>query len=109
MNFDLQPGDLWPDEPLVRQFRGRKRLLVVSGASPSWLENARERAAMLRDYDLELLEAPAEDGHAFRAVLVGKDGTLKAIYGADFEWDAVFGLIDTMPMRQQEVARRRRD
>ena len=41
--------------------------------------------------------------HHFRVVLVGKDGTVKLDQGEPVNTDALFTLIDAMPMRQYEM------
>jgi PII-like signaling protein len=38
-----------------------------------------------------------------KVVLIGKDGTVKGAYGS-LDLAAIFALIDTMPMRQQEMS-----
>lgn len=67
------------------------------------------------DYDNErLLEANKEDIHAIRerfgapdddflAVLVGKDGTEKYRSNQPFRMDKINRIVDSMPMRQQEM------
>lgn len=44
----------------------------------------------------------------FRALLVGKDGGVKLSSGSAIGADRLFGLIDSMPMRRQEMRRRGR-
>jgi len=46
----------------------------------------------------------AETG--FRVALVGKDGGTKLIQSKPLSADALFGTIDSMPMRRKEVTRR---
>lgn len=43
---------------------------------------------------------------AFRAVLVGKDGGAKISSGSPLSAGTLFGTIDAMPMRQQEMRRK---
>jgi Domain of unknown function (DUF4174) len=43
---------------------------------------------------------------AFRAVLVGKDGGAKLSSGAPLASSTLFGTIDAMPMRQDEIRKR---
>lgn len=40
---------------------------------------------------------------AFGGVLIGKDGGIKDRYAAPIDLDVVFALIDTMPMRREEM------
>ena len=44
--------------------------------------------------------------HEFRVVLIGKDGGVKLRQDAPILAADLFGLIDSMPMRQQEIGRR---
>ena len=37
------------------------------------------------------------------AVLIGKDGSVKLRQSGNVDWDEIFALIDTMPMRQREM------
>ena len=82
----------------------------------------------LRERDLTVIEAFADGGvavdgqardtsatsfyrrfaverDAFRAILVGKDGTVKLDRGAAITSDELFALIDAMPMRRLEMRR----
>ena len=43
---------------------------------------------------------------AFRAVLVGKDGGAKISSGSPLTAGTLFGTVDAMPMRQQEMRRK---
>jgi hypothetical protein len=43
---------------------------------------------------------------AFRVVLVGKDGGTKLAQSSPILPDALFGAIDAMPMRRDEMRRR---
>jgi Domain of unknown function (DUF4174) len=49
----------------------------------------------------------AQTGSSFTAVLIGKDGTVKWREDRPADPGELFGLIDTMPMRQQEVVQRK--
>jgi hypothetical protein len=49
----------------------------------------------------------AQTGSSFTAVLIGKDGTVKWREDRPADPGELFGLIDTMPMRQQEMAQRK--
>jgi len=39
----------------------------------------------------------------FHAILIGKDGGVKGRWDSPVDMDALFGLIDAMPMRRQEM------
>jgi len=52
---------------------------------------------------LSVAELVSKDG--FRAVLIGKDGEVKASWSTPVSQQELFGLIDAMPMRQQERLR----
>lgn len=52
-----------------------------------------------RDFDI--------DNSEFAVLLIGKDGTLKMKQTAPAATDAVFDLIDSMPMRQLEMQQKR--
>ena len=57
--------------------------------SPEYAERLRDRAGF--------------DADDFGVVLVGKDGGIKARYDGVPDLDAVFALIDGMPMRRREM------
>ncbi len=50
-----------------------------------------------------LREAFAVDSKSFAVVLIGKDGTEKQRWTQPIASSEIFGLIDAMPMRQQEM------
>jgi len=52
---------------------------------------------------LSVAELVSKEG--FRAVLIGKDGEVKASWSTPVSQQELFGLIDAMPMRQQESLR----
>ena len=110
---------------------GRHRLLLAFHAPPDWIESVAAREDELRLYDLQVLVGGDEDEQAphvapessvrcfadwsvsnlfgaqgFCGVLVGNDGTVKELYFEQIDLDAVFSLIDAMPMRRREVQRR---
>ena len=73
----------------------------------------------MRERDLVVIEAlgPGNPAHAlrrrfgvapgeFRAILVGKDGGAKLAEAAPLTAEHLFGEIDAMPMRRDEMARR---
>ena len=114
-------GKPWP----LAAHLGRERLLVVSRPSGSVLDEYVRQAAVLRDRDVRVvaLLLPGDAGlkrpstatlpllvdpggrvaaRYGRAALVGKDRGVKATYPAPPSLSEVLGLVDRMPMRQQE-------
>ncbi|ADI13702.1 DUF4174 domain-containing protein [Truepera radiovictrix] len=79
----------------LRVFHLFERGQGVAGSSEVFPETAQR----LR----EAFSVAPED---FAAVLVGKDGTEKARYGAPVEPADLFGVIDQMPMQRQEMRER---
>ena len=61
-------------------------------------------AAGLKERDLEVMTQTSAP--AFRVRLVGKDGGVKLDVGTPMTTDALFALIDAMPMRQDEMSNR---
>ena len=104
---------------------GRERLLVVSAPSAAYLDEIVRQTGLLQDRDLRvvalvlpsdaalkrsagpMLTVLADPGgrvaaRSGRAVLIGKDRGVKATYTSLPSLNTVLGLIDIMPMRQQE-------
>ena len=104
---------------------GRERLLVVSAPSAAYLNEIADQAGLLQNRDLRVvaltlpgdaaLKRPASPmltvladlggrvaARYGRAALIGKDRGVKASYASLPSLSTVLGLIDTMPMRQQE-------
>ena len=111
------------DDPLAR-YRWTDRVVVALAATAADPDLARQRRifqamrAGARDRDLVLVEAvdPTPEGAAlrrrfggsgFRAVLIGKDGGAKLDADRPLGPDDLFPLIDAMPMRQDEIGRKR--
>ena len=61
-------------------------------------------AAGLKERDLQVMTQTSAP--AFRVRLVGKDGGVKLDVGTPMTTDALFALIDAMPMRQDEMSNR---
>ena len=61
-------------------------------------------AAGLKERDLQVITQTAAP--AFRVRLVGKDGGVKLDRDTPMTTDALFALIDAMPMRQEELSNR---
>ena len=61
-------------------------------------------AASLKERDLEVMTQTSAP--AFRVRLVGKDGGVKLDRDTPMTTDALFALIDGMPMRQDEMSNR---
>ncbi|WP_407568637.1 DUF4174 domain-containing protein [Deinococcus altitudinis] len=110
---------------------GRERLLVVGAPSAAYLDEIVRQTGLLQDRDLRVvalvlpgdaalkrgagsrLTVLADPGgrvaaRSGRAVLIGKDRGVKATYTSPPSLNTVLGLIDTMPMRQQEQRTRGR-
>jgi hypothetical protein len=110
---------------------GRERLLVVGAPSVAYLDDLVRQAGLLQDRDLRVVAlVPPGDAalkrspspmltvlsdpggrvsaRSGRAVLIGKDRSVKASYASFPSLNAVLGLIDTMPTRQQEQRTRGR-
>ncbi len=69
---------------------------VVSGVFPAGLETTKLDAKALRT-------AYGVNPDAFALVLIGKDGDVKHKSNAPVAADAVYEIIDAMPMRQREM------
>lgn len=119
----------------LRQYRWQNRLLFVfapTDAEPSFRalrESITLRVPEIEDRDLVVFEvvedgpstvdgetldpAPAQQlrenfripSRAFSVILVGKDGGVKLVRQDRTSLDEIFALIDSMPMRQQEMRR----
>ena len=110
---------------------GRERVLIVNRPSAAYLAGMRRQDTALQVYDLRVvallppgdarLNGPATPmltlladpggrvGAGYGpAALIGKDGGVKARYKSLPALNTVAGLIDTMPMRQQEKRARGR-
>ncbi len=61
-------------------------------------------AASLKERDLQVITQTSAP--AFRVRLVGKDGGVKLDRDTPMTTDALFALIDAMPMRQDELSNR---
>lgn len=104
----------------AHRWKDRVVVLIAPNASDSQLREQRAilRAAAtgLKERDIVILEA-LDDGpeatalrrrfaagqNVFRAVLVGKDGGAKLASDRPLSAQRLFGEIDAMPMRQQEI------
>jgi hypothetical protein len=113
------------DDPLVSS-RWTSRVLVVSAPGPDDPDLRAQRAALgsvrggLAERDLKVIEAVGTGteaaalrkrlglpAHAFRAVLVGKDGGAKLTASEPIPPQTLFATIDAMPMRRDEMRGRR--
>ncbi len=104
---------------------GRERLLIVSRPPSAYLDEVRRQDAALQVRDLRvvallppgdarlggpptlsltlLLDPGGKVASGYGpAALIGKDGGVKARYGAPPQLQTVLGTVDSMPMRQQE-------
>lgn len=94
--FQIQMGQLASQSDGVRE----RDLIVVP-----ILANGKGGAASRSDAAM-LAKAHAIPRHAFRTVLIGKDGSVKRIDDQPLEIEQLFTLIDEMPMRRHEAALR---
>ncbi|MEM8777455.1 MAG: DUF4174 domain-containing protein [Cyanobacteria bacterium P01_G01_bin.49] len=85
------------------EFQDRDLLLgVFATDAPSFIGTEKIAA-----YDVAALRAKyGIKSHEFALILVGKDGQPKSQLSSVPEIEQIFGRIDTMPMRQQEMANR---
>lgn len=111
--------------PGLDEFRWRSRLLVVVAPEPGDPRLARQKRLFeaagrgVRDRDLVWIEGVGRAPRAeelrrrfgvpageFRALLVGKDGGAKLSSAEPIAVERLFGEIDAMPMRRDEMRRR---
>lgn len=93
--FQMQMGQLASESDGVRE----RDLIVVP-----ILANGKGGAATRGDAAM-LAKAHAVPRHAFRTVLIGKDGTVKRTDDRPLDVERLFGIIDGMPMRQREIGK----
>ena len=128
-------AQLKPMEADLEKYKWKKRPLLLfspSGTDPDYLrqkENIQADAQGLRERDMVVVELVGPDRvyidgalqrrrrsrtlrerfqvppESFAVLLVGKDGTAKSRSAKPVEMRALFGLIDEMPMRRQEMRR----
>ena len=105
--------------PTLKDYRWKNRVLLLFGNPTSdKLQNQKAILATdpdgLADRDMVILEPPQTktlakrykvDPKNFTVILVGKDGGEKLRQEEPATLDQLFGLIDQMPMRQQEMRR----
>jgi len=112
--LDPLAGLLWKERPLVvvadqlADERFQKQIAALE---------ARGRA--LADYDIKLVALTGDSAAlrhklrlpatGFAVALVGKDGGVKETWRDPVDPDRIFALIDKMPMRRDEVRRRKLD
>lgn len=111
----------------LRAGRDQRRFLLVGAPSAEHLDFKRQKALLaaaadqLQARDIRVLDvfydqlSPADRQQAqrlglrppaFGVVLVGKDGGVKRTSATPLMPDDLFGTVDKMPMRQQEMRRR---
>ena len=82
-------------------------VLVTAGSDPTYSAIGYTSLPSGANRDLRRRFAvPVRGGSGLVAVLVGKDGTEKARYAGVADPDAIFALVDSMPMRQREIEER---
>lgn len=124
--FILGSAALAAEPDPLQRYRGTARVLVLSAPDPADPHLLRQRAELdadragSRERDLVVVEAIGAERDAlairrhlrlpadmFRAVLIGKDGSAKITTDAPIAAQRVFTTIDAMPMRRDEIWRRR--
>lgn len=108
---DPLAGLAWKVRPLV--------VVADEAGDPRFqrqIASLQARAPDLADYDIKLIAVTAETAGirrklrlpatGFAVALVGKDGGVKQIWHAPVDPGRIFALIETMPMRRDEVRRR---
>ncbi len=117
-----QPGSttqMTPDEFSDRQWQNRLLVIFADEESDLRLDEQRREMgpmiAQMRDRDVMMVEIVGQDplretlgvgNEGFHVVLVGKDGGVKLRSEAPVRGARIVSLIDSMPMRQDEVKRR---
>lgn len=108
------PGEASPAPadslPALTEYRWKQRVLVVDTIETTATAYLDQAAALLpfwsglMDRDLHIITRSAAP--AFRVRLVGKDGEVKLDAASPINADDLFAIIDAMPMRRAEAARR---
>ena len=102
-------------------WKRRAVVVLAAGAGDArfarQVEALRAKRHLLGDYQTKLVAVPRDDAalrvrlglppQGFAVALVGKDGGVKESWREPVEPARIFGLIDRMPMRQDEVRARR--
>ena len=84
-NLDTEERDL-----LVIYLNDGRALLGKKGLSSNFFKSLKRK---VKDYD-------------GRAILIGKDGSIKHVYSLDIDYSKIFYDIDQMPMRRFQLKRR---
>lgn len=87
-------------------FAARDMILILAYNSPDAVLTNDLQGHISTDFPhsaATLFERYRADRRKFSAMLVGKDGGVKARYEHPTRADDIFGLIDTMPMRAREL------
>ena len=79
-------------------------VLVTAGSDPTYSAIGYTSLPSGANRDLRRRFEPQRSG--LTVVLVGKDGTEKARFRSVVDPDAIFALVDAMPMRQREIGER---
>lgn len=113
------------DATTLDQYRWKNRLLVVTGPAGDAAAAQQKRifdtsATGMTERSIIFADATGEggqarkvrarfnkDGTSFRVYLVGKDGNTAFSAGSPVSASEIFGRVDAMPMRRDEMRRRR--
>jgi hypothetical protein len=104
-------------------YRGKARPVLVFGAADSsafrkQIEAFNRASEGLRERDVVIIPVPDRSGQQglqsachvapgdFQVLLIGKDGGVKLRSGEAVAPEEIFGLVDAMPMRRQEMRSR---
>jgi hypothetical protein len=112
--LDPLAGLLWKERPLV--------VVADQKADPRFqkqIASLEARGRALADYDIKLVAITGDSADlrhklrlpatGFAVALVGKDGGVKETWRDPVDPDRIFALIDRMPMRRDEIRRRKPD
>jgi Domain of unknown function (DUF4174) len=97
--------------PELGEYLGRHRVLVIDTPDSASADYQIQAAALLPDWAgllaRDLAIVTQTKASSFRVRLVGKDGGVKLDSAKPVAADALFAMIDAMPMRRKEAAARK--
>lgn len=94
----------------LSSYRWEKRIVTIEAESPATPAYQLQAAALMAEFtgllERDLIVLTTFSGSDFRITLIGKDGGPKLTRKEPVTAKELFELIDAMPMRQAEMARR---
>ena len=101
----------WGQVMNIEQYRWKNRLIITFSKEDLERQNLKLKGfnSEFQDRDLKLISlSPKSKSTAIkkRFLLIGKDGTIKLQSNQPFKPSTIFELIDSMPMRQQEMRKK---